>query len=127
MIEQSPPNSPSIERAVLSAMLFDVECIETAAELITEQSFYRPAYALLFRTMVSMYNAGVEVDQLTLAVSDNEILVAGILDQTGDSFKGPVQVLLFPFVTFRRPVEDLPQTMLVGFGQSEKAGTLRAE
>jgi replicative DNA helicase len=83
MIEQSPPNSPSIERAVLSAMLFDVECIETAAELITEQSFYRPAHALLFRTMVSMYNAGVEVDQLTLA---EELAKQGKLEYIGGEF-----------------------------------------
>ena len=80
MIEQSPPNSPSIERAVLSAMLFDVECIETAAELITEQSFYRPANALLFRVMVDMYSSGTGVDMFTLT---DELVGRGELEFVG--------------------------------------------
>ena len=67
------------------------------------------------------------VDQFAFVVVGLEIGVAGVFDQAGDALQGPVPVLFLPFVAFRRPVEDLAQTVLVGLGQTEEAGALGAE
>ncbi len=73
--DRRPPWSEDAERAVLAAMLLSADAIVAAAELVTEDMFYREGHRRLFRAMMAVHNAGAVVDPLTLA---NE------LDQRGD-------------------------------------------
>lgn len=73
--DRRPPWSEDAERAVLAAMIMSVDAIITAAELVTEDMFYREGHRRLFRSMMAVHATGAVVDPLTLA---NE------LEQRGD-------------------------------------------
>jgi replicative DNA helicase len=73
--DRRPPWSEDAERAVLAAMILSVEAIVTAAELVTEDMFYREGHRRLFRAMMAVHAVGAVVDPLTLS---NE------LEQRGD-------------------------------------------
>ncbi len=78
--DRRPPWSEDAERAVLAAMLLSQEAIVTAAELVTEDMFYREGHRRLFRAMMAVQNAGAVVDPLTLA---NELEQRGDLTAAG--------------------------------------------
>ena len=67
------------------------------------------------------------VDQFALFVPDDEIFIAGVLDEAGDPLQAPVPVFLFPLIAFGRPVENLPQAMFIRLGEAEETGTLGAK
>ncbi|MFC1693035.1 replicative DNA helicase [Candidatus Latescibacterota bacterium] len=79
-LDRLPPQSPDIERAVLSAMLLDKDAIGLAIEMGVGDSFYRPEHAAIFRTITDMYDDNFPVDQLTVS---ERLKQRGQLDMVG--------------------------------------------
>lgn len=63
------PFAIEAEMSVLGGMLIDPEAVGRAAELLVhdESAFYREAHRKLFRALVRLWEAGVEVDPITVA------------------------------------------------------------
>jgi hypothetical protein len=74
------PNAKDIERAVLSACLFEREAIEIAAQNITAEAFFSPQYGTIFAAIQALFSEGAPVDQLTLA---ERLKSVGVLDTVG--------------------------------------------
>lgn len=62
-----PPADIDAERAVIGACLTTPRALDSCAEIVTVDDFYRPAHADLFAAMLAMREAGREVDPLTVA------------------------------------------------------------
>ena len=94
-IDRNPPQAPEFERAVLGAMLLDRDSIGIAIELLTEESFYKPAHRALFRVLTDLYDKNLPVDQLTvtehlrqrkqLEAIGGEAAIMAIMDETMSS------------------------------------------
>ena len=65
-LDRLPPQAPDIERAVLGAMLLENDAIGTAIELISDDTFYKPVNAMIFRVITDLYDNNVPIDQLTV-------------------------------------------------------------
>ena len=65
-VKRIMPHNYEAEKAVLGSMIMDTEAIVKAAEIITKDDFYKPEHGLVFDTIVSMYNAGKDIDLVTL-------------------------------------------------------------
>ena len=61
-----PPNDFEAEQAVLSCMIFDIDGISTAYEMLKADDFYRPEHKILFDAMIDMYSDSQPVDVITL-------------------------------------------------------------
>ncbi|MFR4985767.1 MAG: replicative DNA helicase [Lachnospirales bacterium] len=61
-----PPNDFEAEQAVLSCMIFDIDGISIAYEMLKAEDFYRPEHKILFEAMISMYSNSQQVDVITL-------------------------------------------------------------
>lgn len=60
------PHNIEAERSVLSAILIDSEAIIKVADLIVAESFYTPAHAGIYTSMVSLYEKRQPIDVVTL-------------------------------------------------------------
>ena len=77
---RSAPWSNDAEQAVLGAMLLDQDASLSAAQLLTDDMFYREAHRRLFRAMVSLTERRVVIDHITLR---DELIRRGELDSIG--------------------------------------------
>ena len=66
-IERMPPQSIEVEQAVLGAMMIEQRSIGRAFEFLDESCFYSAPHSLIFKAILSLYERGEAVDQLTLA------------------------------------------------------------
>ena len=66
-IERMPPQSIEVEQAVLGAMMIEQRAIGRAFEFLDESCFYSAPHSLIFKAILSLYERGEAVDQLTLA------------------------------------------------------------
>ena len=66
VIKRILPHSEAAEQSVIGSMMMDKQAILTASEIITREDFYQQQYGILFEAMVELYNAGKEVDPVTL-------------------------------------------------------------
>ncbi len=64
-INRSMPRSDESELAVIGSMLLNKEAVTQASEIITKEDFYNKHYAIMFETMLDMYNDGEEIDEVT--------------------------------------------------------------
>jgi replicative DNA helicase len=84
-----PVHNIEAERYILAAMMMHPSAIAAAAEILGEDSFYRPAHKVIFHAMVMMMVAGEHVDPMTLgewlrsdgdakALGEDGLYVAGL-------------------------------------------------
>jgi len=78
-----PPHSEESEIAVLGSMMLDKAALAKAVELLDEESFYNPAHANIYSTMVNMFETGTGVDLITLA---EELNKRNMLDAIGGAY-----------------------------------------
>lgn len=60
------PRSLPAEQSVVGAMITDERAIMKASEILTPGDFYHRQYAVMFETMVELYDAGKPIDVVTL-------------------------------------------------------------
>jgi replicative DNA helicase len=77
---RSAPWSNDAEQAVLGAMLLDQDASLSAAQLLTDDMFYREAHRRLFRAMLALTERRTVIDHITLR---DELLRRGELDSIG--------------------------------------------
>jgi replicative DNA helicase len=77
---RSAPWSNDAEQAVLGAMLLDQDASLSAAQLLTDDMFYREAHRRLFRAMVALTERRTVIDHVTLR---DELIRRGELDSIG--------------------------------------------
>lgn len=66
LIKRIMPNSPEAEQSVIGSMIMDKDAIVTAMEMLVSEDFYHQQYAILFDTMVELFNKSLPVDLVTL-------------------------------------------------------------
>lgn len=66
LIKKILPHSGEAEQSVIGSMIMDRDAITTASELIVAEDFYQSQYAVLFDTILELYNGGKPVDLITL-------------------------------------------------------------
>ncbi len=66
LVKRVMPHSLEAEQSVIGSMIMDKEAIVVASEIVTADDFYSQQYAVLFESMVEMYNEGQPVDLITL-------------------------------------------------------------
>ena len=79
-LERALPHSLEAERTVLGAILIENEAFHHAAEVLTEQDFYRDAHRKIFQRMAALSARGDAIDLVTLK---EEMSRAGDLDSAG--------------------------------------------
>lgn len=66
MFGKVPPQSISIETAVLGACLLEVEAFDSAAEILSYDCFYADAHQRIFKAMAKLSDKNQPIDSLTL-------------------------------------------------------------
>ncbi len=84
LIGRVPPQDLEAERAVLGSILLSNEAFYSAVENLNEEDFYRPAHAMIFRSMVELSTVQEPIDAITLSSrlrAKNELEKAGGLPE----------------------------------------------
>ena len=79
-IENVPPHDQDAEMAVLGSMLVNKKAIDSAAEILKKDDFYRQDNSIIFEAMLNIYNKAEPVDIITLKA---ELSSIGKLDEVG--------------------------------------------
>ena len=77
---KTPPQSVEAERSVLGALMKDYNALMTAMEMMTEDDFYQPQHAAIFKAMRNLYQQPRAVDLVTM---DDELSRTGMLAGIG--------------------------------------------
>lgn len=75
-----PPSDEVAEKAILSSMMLDREATSIAIEVLHNEDFYRPDYAIVFDAIKELYNKSSPIDIITLR---NKLTELGRFDQIG--------------------------------------------
>jgi replicative DNA helicase len=76
-----PPHNLDAEESLLGAMLLSRDAIAAALECCVAEDFYKPAHALVFDSIYSLYTRGEPADPVTVA---DELRRSGRLESIGD-------------------------------------------
>jgi replicative DNA helicase len=79
-LDRVPPQNLEAEMAVLGSMLLEEDALVSAAEVVTEDVFYKDAHRKIFAAMVELYRRDVPVDLVTLT---DELTKRNVLDDVG--------------------------------------------
>lgn len=74
------PHSIEAEQSVLGSMIIDKMAISEAAEILTEEDFYRDTHKIIFNAIIDLYQKDIAVDIITLS---EKLKAAGQLELTG--------------------------------------------
>lgn len=66
LIKRTMPNSLEAEQSVIGSMMMDQAAIITASETLVAEDFYHNQYAVLFESMIELFNENKPVDFITL-------------------------------------------------------------
>ena len=66
VIKRILPHSIEAEQSVVGSMFMDREAIVVASEILEKVDFYNPSFAVLFESMVELFNEGKAVDLITV-------------------------------------------------------------
>jgi replicative DNA helicase len=74
------PQNIEAEQNVLSAMMIDAKAVDTVAEMLKPEDFYRVSHQIVYRTMLALRAKGQPVDLVTVV---EELKRANKLDEVG--------------------------------------------
>jgi len=80
VLRRIPPQAIEAEQSVLGAVLFDNAALDSAAEIISADDFYRETHREIFRAMVELSARNHPVDAITMT---DALRSKGVLDQIG--------------------------------------------
>jgi replicative DNA helicase len=75
-----PPSNLQAEESLLGAMMLSPQALSVAAQMLTPDDFYKPAYAHVFEAIVAAFERGDPADPVTVA---EELSRKGLLDAVG--------------------------------------------
>ncbi len=65
--EKIPPQALEAEQSVLGAMLLSREAIDIAIENLSDDDFFKPAHAKIFKAITALYNSNTPADLLSVS------------------------------------------------------------
>jgi replicative DNA helicase len=80
MIDKIPPQSLEAEMSYLGSLLLDKEALIKAIDLVQPEDFYKEANAVIFESVLELYEKSEPIDLLTLS---NRLTEKGLLDSIG--------------------------------------------
>mgnify|MGYP001421846705 CR=1 FL=1 len=93
LVEMMPPQDVEAEQAVLGSVLMVPDLMDTAADMLQPDDFYRTAHGTIFRAMLDLWRAGHPVDLVAVNGKLND-------RQESEATGGPVYLMELPrFVT----------------------------
>jgi len=75
-----PPHNLEAEQSVLGAMLVNPNAITAVAEVLSSDDFYRDTHRLIYRSVLTLFDKGEEVDVVTLSA---QLEREGMLERAG--------------------------------------------
>ena len=78
-----PPHSLEAEQAVLGCMLIDVEAVPKAMNHLTENSFYKPAHAIIYNHMMKLFENNNTIDNISIL---EDLKKSSQLDAVGGAY-----------------------------------------
>lgn len=81
-LDKIPPQNIEAEMATLGAMLIDEKVIAEILEFVYAESFYKVEHQIIFKTVVSLFDARKKVDVLTVSEALNK---KKLLEKSGGS------------------------------------------
>ena|SRR5450756_1646980 len=75
-----PPHNLEAEQSVLGAMVVNPNAIPVAIEQLRDDDFYREGHRLIYRSILTLFDKGDEVDVVTVSA---ELDRQGVLDRVG--------------------------------------------
>lgn len=78
--ERTPPHNLYAEGALLGAVILSRNAIEAVADTVVPGDFYRPANAIVYEAVLSLYRSGEVVDLVTVT---DRLSKNGVLDDVG--------------------------------------------
>lgn len=61
-----PPNAPDLEVAVLGAIMWERNAIDTAILILSPESFYKTAHQIIFSSMLILHSANIGIQELSV-------------------------------------------------------------
>ncbi len=81
VLNKTLPNDLMAEQAVLGSMLVDKDAVISAIEVLRADDFYREDNKEIFAAMYELYNAGKNIDMITVK---DELTLRGTLERVGN-------------------------------------------
>lgn len=66
LLKRILPHSIEAEKSVIGAMLMDKGAVTAAMDILDKEDFYTSQYAIMFESMVELFNEGKPVDLVVL-------------------------------------------------------------
>lgn len=79
-VTKVPPQAVESERAVLGGILLEPQAATKAVEIVSPESFYKPAHAKIFKAMIALFTRREPIDVMTLS---EELRKSGDLEGVG--------------------------------------------
>lgn len=80
MPDRTTPHAPEAEISVLGACLMDPDAVESAVEMLDENTFYAERNRTVFRAVLALHQRGQPVEPVTVS---EEMRAAGTLERAG--------------------------------------------
>lgn len=77
-----PPNAPDLEQVVLGAILLDRSAMDTVAEILDRNSFYKHENQAVFAACQELYNSSSPIDSMTVM---QQLMKTGEINEAGGS------------------------------------------
>ena len=78
LIKRVMPNSLEAEQSVIGSMIMDRDAIVAAMDILIKDDFYHQQYGVMFDAIVELFNAGKDVDIVTI---QNKLKEKGVPDE----------------------------------------------
>lgn len=78
-----PPQAVELEEAVLGALMLEKDAINAVIDILSEESFYKDAHRLIFKSIINLFRDSEPVDLLTVT---SELRKSGDLEKAGGAF-----------------------------------------
>ena len=66
LLKRILPHSIEAEQSVIGSMLMDKDAVIVALDMISAEDFYSKQYAILYETMLELFNEGKEMDLVVI-------------------------------------------------------------
>lgn len=66
LLKRVLPHSIEAEQSVIGSMLMDKEAVVAAADLLSSEDFYSAQYAVMYESMLELFNQGIPIDLVVL-------------------------------------------------------------
>jgi replicative DNA helicase len=78
-----PPQATELEEAVLGAMMLEADAVNVVIEILSPESFYKPAHQNIYQAIITLFSQNKPIDMLTVT---EELKKMGVLEEIGGTY-----------------------------------------